>query len=236
MAGWVNARRRNRRLDPCRRVAVAGVLPILIAAALAGCGQSSDDALSSSAAEGATTAAPDPGGQATATATNPLPTPTADGATGDGGAAGSGTDSGGEAGGTGGTGGSDGAGGAGASGTPGADGTDSAGRTGPSTTDASAAPTPVASPVFVGEPCAPDQDTAPATAINGLTLYCAASSPGSNGQGSWSDVPSQQQQQGPTPGAECDSSDLGHVQQDSSGRPVACLREPSGEFRWADIS
>lgn len=234
MAGWVNARRRNRRLDPCRRVAVAGVLPILIAAALAGCGQSSDDALSSSAAEGATTAAPDPGGQATAT--NPLPTPTADGATGDGGAAGSGTDSGGEAGGTGGTGGSDGAGGAGASGTPGADGTDSAGRTGPSTSDASAAPTPIASPVFVGEPCAPDQDTAPATAINGLTLYCAASSPGSNGQGSWSDVPSQQQQQGPTPGAECDSSDLGHVQQDSSGRPVACLREPSGEFRWADIS
>jgi len=216
---------------------VAGVLPILIAAALAGCGQSSDDALGSSAAEGATTAAPDPGGQATAT--NPLPTPTADGATGDGGAAGSGTDSGGEAGGTGGTGGtggSDGAGGAGASGTPGADGTDSAGRTDPSTTDASAAPTPIASPVFVGEPCAPDQDTAPATAINGLTLYCAASSPGSNGQGSWSDVPSQQQQQGPTPGAECDSSDLGHVQQDSSGRPVACLREPSGEFRWADIS
>ncbi|MDT3446306.1 hypothetical protein [Pseudofrankia sp. BMG5.37] len=221
MAGWAHVRRRNRRPGLGRRAVVAGVLPVLVVTALTGCGQSKDETAGSSAPQGVTAATTDPGVRPTTPEPSPQPAPTTSGVT-----SGGGTDSG--AGGT--TGSGEPGGGGAAAGAGGGDPVPSGGS------EASAKPNVSASPVFVGEPCAPGQDTAPAIAINGLTLYCAPPTPGSNGLGSWSDVPSQQQQQGPAPGAECDSSDMGHVQQDPSGRPVACLREPNGEFRWADIS
>jgi len=228
VAGWANVRRRGRRLGPGRRTVVAAVLPVLVVAALAGCGQADDDSLSSSAPDGAATATADPGGQPTTPQPSPAPAaPTPDDGSGGGGTAA-------------------GPGGSGGAATPGATDGAASGGTGnasaaPPSGEASAAATPTApivsaSPVFVGEPCAPELDTAPAVAINGLTLYCAPPSAGAAGPGSWSNLPPQQQQQGPAPGAECDSSDAGQVQKDPSGRPVACLREPNGEFRWADIS
>ncbi|OHV39588.1 MULTISPECIES: hypothetical protein [Pseudofrankia] len=201
-----------------------GALPLLVATALAGCGQDRDETLSSSAPEGATTTTADPGGTPTTPEPSPQPAPTTGGAT-------SGGDTG-SSGGAGGTGQATGGGEATGSGQA----SDGAGATPSGESGAPTAPNVSASPVFVGEPCAPSLDTAPAIAINGLLLYCAPPATGSNGLGSWSDAPPEQQQQGPTPGAECDSSDMGQVQQGPSGRPVACLREPNGEFRWADIS
>jgi len=105
-------------------------------------------------------------------------------------------------------------------------------------TDEATIPDVAATPVFVGEPCLRSQDTAPASAINGLTLFCVpATGPAATADlGAWSYTPPQQKPTGPAAGTECSSSDLGQVQQDSAGRPVTCLREPNGDLRWADIS
>ena len=102
-------------------------------------------------------------------------------------------------------------------------------------------PTPVIiqpSPVFVGEACSPQRDVYPAYAINGLVLYCVPSEEGPVGSlGRWSAEPPQPQQpQQPESGAVCDPEDVGRIVQDAEGRPVACMREPNGELRWADVS
>jgi hypothetical protein len=92
-----------------------------------------------------------------------------------------------------------------------------------------------ASPVFVGEACAPDLYPDPQLAVSGLVLYCVPM-PGSGPGGRWSPQSPQSVTVRPQPGAECDSSQVGKIFQDPSGRPVACLREPDGGFRWADVS
>jgi hypothetical protein len=199
------------------------VLPVVVAGALfgalAGCGHDRTESTASSAvstdqAGAGPSARPDPA----RTTAPPAPTTEAGPSP-----AASGDSSGGSA-------------GAGASGTSG--GTASGSPGGSDASEQATSPAVAASPVFLGEPCAPTQDSAPATAINGLTLFCVARSgaAGAAGLGSWSNNPPKQQPTGPAPGAECTSSDLGQVQQDQTGRPVACLREPNGDLRWADIS
>jgi hypothetical protein len=203
-----------------RQVFVAGMPPVVAAAVLvgglAGCGHDRNETSTSSVAntpQGAQPpAAPPPSAQA-----EPSPDPS-------GGSPANGS-----------------AGPASGSGGPAASGTaDGSGTTQPDDTDSGepASPAVAASPVFVGEPCAPSQDTAPQLAINGLLLYCVpqGGTQSPTGLGTWSDSPPKQQPTGPAPGAECSTSDVGQVQQDPSGRPVACLREPNGELRWADIS
>jgi hypothetical protein len=91
-----------------------------------------------------------------------------------------------------------------------------------------------ASPVFVGEACAPDQHSGPQLAVGGLVLYCVPAADSAAG-GRWS-AQSPQTTARPVPGTECDSSQAGKIFQDPGGRPVACLREPDGGFRWADVS
>lgn len=186
MAGWTHVRRRSRRPGLSRRwsrrpglvrqAIVMGALPLLVATALAGCGQDRDETLSSSAPEGATTTTADPGGTPTTPEPSPQPAPTTGGAT-------SGGDTG-SSGGAGGTGQATGGGEATGSGQA----SDGAGATPSGESGAPTAPNVSASPVFVGEPCAPSLDTAPAIAINGLLLYCAPPATGSNGLGSWSDA------------------------------------------------
>ncbi|ADP85094.1 hypothetical protein [Pseudofrankia inefficax] len=119
-----------------------------------------------------------------------------------------------------------------------ADGTASGGPAGADSSEQAASPDVAASPVFVGEPCVPSQDSAPGAAINGLTLFCVpvAGPTGSAGLGAWSDSPPKPQPSGPASGTACSSSDVGQVQRDPSGRPIACLRESNGDLRWADIS
>lgn len=94
------------------------------------------------------------------------------------------------------------------------------------------------SPVFVGEACAPERDTGPAFAVNGLVLYCVPAAGGSSGPpGRWSVYPPREQSvPRPEPGTECDPSDVGRIITDAQGRPVTCLREPNGELRWSDVS
>lgn len=221
MAGWARV----------RQTVGASVLPVVVAGALfgalAGCGHDKSASSASSAVstdQAGANAQPDPA-QTTAppapsTEAGPSPAPSgSDSSGGSSGSSGSGDSSGGPA---------------GASGTPGG----SASGSPADASEQATIPAVAASPVFLGEPCAPAQDSAPATAINGLTLFCVPQSgaAGAAGLGSWSDNPPKKQPTGPAPGAECTSSDLGQVQQDQTGRPVACLREPNGDLRWADIS
>jgi len=200
-----------------RQAVVAGVLPVLVAVGLfgllAGCGHSRGQAVTSTAG-----ADQNPPGSGRSTDPGPArttPAPTA----GQPARPSAGTSPGGQS-----------------VASPGATGdaasTDAAG------TDQAAVPDVAATSVFVGEPCLPSQDTAPAPAINGLTLFCvpATGPAAATSLGAWSDTPPQQKPTGPAPGTACTSSDLGQVHQDSAGRPVTCLREPNGDLRWADIS
>ena len=94
-------------------------------------------------------------------------------------------------------------------------------------------PTPQASPVFLGEACDPGADTR-AIAINGLVLYCGASSDGGY---RWSPNPGgSPSPTGARPGSECDPNQANTVTEGTNGRPFACLREPDGTFRWSDVS
>ncbi|OAA23005.1 hypothetical protein UG55_104111 [Frankia sp. EI5c] len=104
-------------------------------------------------------------------------------------------------------------------------------------------PTVAPSPVFLGEACVPGRDSEPATAVNGLILYCvplpdptvAGLDPDPAGR--WSpENPTQSTQGGPAPGSECDPEDVGKVVRGAGGRPVSCLREADGGMRWADVS
>ncbi|WP_045876966.1 hypothetical protein [Pseudofrankia sp. DC12] len=212
MAGWTRV----------HQAVVAGVLPAMLAAALfgalAGCGHERSQSTATSAANtapgGPAAGASDAGpGPATTTASAPAPSTETEPSPGASSAA------------------SGAAGGAAA-------GTASGGPGGSDASEPAASPNVAASPVFVGEPCQPSQDSTPQAAINGLTLFCVpvAGAAGSAGLGAWSDSPPKPQPSGPAPGSECASSDLGQVQRDPSGRPIACLREPNGDLRWADIS
>jgi hypothetical protein len=100
---------------------------------------------------------------------------------------------------------------------------------------APAPPAAQASPVFVGEACAPDQHGGPQLAVGGLVLYCVPAADSAAG-GRWSAQSPQTTTARPVPGTECDSSQAGKIFEDPGGRPVACLREPDGGFRWADVS
>jgi hypothetical protein len=100
---------------------------------------------------------------------------------------------------------------------------------------APAPPAAQASPVFVGEACAPDQHSGPQLAVGGLVLYCVPTT-GSAAGGRWSAQSPQTTTARPVPGTECDSTQTGKIFQGTGGRPVACLREPDGGFRWADVS
>lgn len=102
-------------------------------------------------------------------------------------------------------------------------------------------PSVAPSPVFLGEACDPDRDSEPATAVNGLVLYCAQvpeiTGADPSGVGRWSPgPPSQGTPTGPEPGGECDPADVGKVVPGADGRPLSCLREPDGAMRWADVS
>ncbi|ORT94694.1 hypothetical protein UK99_15520 [Frankia casuarinae] len=99
-------------------------------------------------------------------------------------------------------------------------------------------PTPRASSVFVGEACSPAEDTSPATAVNGLVLFCApVGGTGPAGIGRWStEPPAPAPVVRPDEGGNCDPEDVGRIVQDSAGRPVSCLRDPTGTLTWSDIS
>jgi hypothetical protein len=205
---------------------VVGVstLPLLLAAALVGCSNGHGQPASSSAA-----IAPPAGGAPTPT-TEPRPSASGSSgydASGSVGAAGGGDTAGATGSGQGGTA----TGGAAGSASPGGNG----GATGGSPTEAPAGPNLDASPVFEGEPCEANTDTAPQTAINGLMLYCnPAASPSQ--PGSWADSPPTPSPTGPAQGTRCTSADVGQVEVDPAGRPVSCLRQPDGDLQWADIS
>ncbi len=89
--------------------------------------------------------------------------------------------------------------------------------------------------VFVGEPCVPAVDSAPRQAVNGLFLYCG---PSAAGQPRWGVTsPQPRQLVVPAPGAECNAATDGdELLQDANGRPIACLRDHDGSFRWSDVS
>jgi hypothetical protein len=211
VAGWARV----------RQAVVASVVPAMVAAVLfgtlVGCGHDRSQSTATSAANNAL-GGPDASASAAgpdSAATTPAPAPSTEAEPSPGA-----TDA--SAGGTGGA---------------AADGTASGGPSG-SASEQAASPDVAASPVFVGEPCVPSQDSAPQAAINGLTLFCVpvAVPTGAAGLGAWSDSPPKPQPSGPASGTACSSSDVGQVQRDPSGRPIACLRESNGDLRWADIS
>ncbi|WP_131788171.1 hypothetical protein [Protofrankia symbiont of Coriaria ruscifolia] len=89
-------------------------------------------------------------------------------------------------------------------------------------------------PVFVGQPCVPQRDTAARQAINGLALYCERTDAGQPRWGLASPPPPDPA--APAPSAECAVTDTGRVVQGANGRPVVCLRDPDGNLRWSDVS
>lgn len=100
-------------------------------------------------------------------------------------------------------------------------------------------PVPQPSPVFLGEACAPVTDTAPAMAVNGLMLYCVppVGAAAALEAGRWStEPPDSASQPRPEEGGTCSQADVGRVVPDAAGRPVSCLRDPTGALTWADVS
>ncbi|WP_163552231.1 hypothetical protein [Candidatus Frankia alpina] len=103
---------------------------------------------------------------------------------------------------------------------------------------ATAVPTPQPSAVFLGEACAPGRNKAPATAVNGLALFCVPDDGGGSAAGGrWSTEPPPSSAQSPLQeGGSCEPADVGRVLRDSAGRPVSCLRDPNGMLSWSDVS
>ncbi|WP_261559415.1 hypothetical protein [Frankia tisae] len=103
---------------------------------------------------------------------------------------------------------------------------------------ATAVPTPQPSAVFLGEACAPGRNKAPATAVNGLALFCVPDDGGGSAAGGrWStEPPASSAQSPPEEGGSCEPADVGRVLRDSAGRPVSCLRDPNGMLSWSDVS
>ncbi|WP_261568099.1 hypothetical protein [Frankia gtarii] len=103
---------------------------------------------------------------------------------------------------------------------------------------ATAVPTPQPSAVFLGEACAPGRNKAPATAVNGLALFCVPDDGGGSAAGGrWStEPPTSSAQSPPEEGGSCEPADVGRVLRDSAGRPVSCLRDPNGMLSWSDVS
>ncbi|WP_161983120.1 hypothetical protein [Candidatus Frankia alpina] len=103
---------------------------------------------------------------------------------------------------------------------------------------ATAVPTPQPSAVFLGEACAPGRNKAPATAVNGLALFCVPDDGGGSAAGGrWStEPPTSSAQSPPQEGGSCEPADVGQVLRDSAGRPVSCLRDPNGMLSWSDVS
>ncbi|CAO5192928.1 Collagen triple helix repeat protein [Frankia sp. AiPs1] len=100
---------------------------------------------------------------------------------------------------------------------------------------ASTVPTPVPSAVFLGEACDPAHTTDPATAVNGLVLYCSPDDSSSVG-GRWSTAPPSSAATRPAQGGDCDPRDVGRIVRGASGRPLICLRDPTGSLSWSDVS
>lgn len=110
----------------------------------------------------------------------------------------------------------------------------SATPTQPKASGRAATPTAQATPVFVDEPCDPGADPGPQVAINGLTLYCVGNEAGVP---VWATAPPPSPSPAPqTKGSICDSRDRGKVVQGGDGRPLECLRDPDGRYRWVDVS
>ncbi|MCK9894354.1 hypothetical protein [Frankia sp. AgB32] len=103
---------------------------------------------------------------------------------------------------------------------------------------AAGVPTALPSAVFVGEACAPDQNTGPAPAVNGLTLFCIPDTSGvsAGGLGRWATQPPVATQASPQVGGTCQQADMGRLVRDPSGRPLSCLRDPNGALSWSDVS
>ncbi|WP_157891935.1 MULTISPECIES: hypothetical protein [Frankia] len=245
----------------------------LLLAVVVGCSESSGSTGEGVAARSDTsvTASPFPPDRGTSAASTATPaaaggaTETAsaapDGVTSGGGSSGaSGAAGSAGAGGAAGSGGSAGSGGAGSAGAgagaapaaPGASPAPGAAGGGGGAAAATMVPTPQPSAVFLGEACAPGRNKAPATAVNGLVLYCvpddgagssaggagtSAGGAGSSAGGRWStEPPTSSVQPPPEEGGSCQQADVGRVLRDSAGRPVSCLRDPNGLLSWSDVS
>jgi hypothetical protein len=94
-------------------------------------------------------------------------------------------------------------------------------------------PSASATPVFVDEPCDARSDTKPQAALRGLTLYCS----GGSGEPVWGTQPPTSPSPAPSnPGSSCDGSQNGAYARSAQGRPLECLRDPDGRYRWVDVS
>jgi hypothetical protein len=93
---------------------------------------------------------------------------------------------------------------------------------------------PRATPVFVDEPCDPGGGAGPQLAINGLNLYCVSSS---GGEPVWSTSPPPSPTPTPTnAGSTCAKAQDGHYARGADGRPLECIHDPDGGYRWTDVS
>ncbi|WP_248840113.1 hypothetical protein [Frankia sp. AgKG'84/4] len=113
-----------------------------------------------------------------------------------------------------------------------------AAATGASGAPAGLGPTALPSAVFVGEACAPERNTGPAPAVNGLTLFCIPGPGGitAGGLGRWATRPPAATQASPQVGGSCQPGDVGRLVRDPGGRPLSCLRDPNGALSWSDVS
>jgi hypothetical protein len=94
----------------------------------------------------------------------------------------------------------------------------------------------VTTPVFVDEPCDP-ATPGPRPAINGLSLYCVPGDATAPGGAAWATQrPSPPPPPSKSPGGTCNASDAGAHALSSLGRPLECLQDADGRYRWADVS
>ncbi len=108
-----------------------------------------------------------------------------------------------------------------------------AGATAGADPSGSASASAQATPVFVDEPCDPSAGRGSQSAINGLDLYCVSNSAGSV----WSTSPPPSPTPPPTrAGGACSRSQDGSYIKGADGRPLECLRDLDGRYRWTDVS